>query len=216
MDEQRPTGRRWGSALLGAMADELKTIEPRRLGIGLVSRGLPQFSFNRLRTRAMRAFGVEFGPGSAIMGPIRVTGIGDPRTLLSFGEGVVVTGPLHVDIGGRIRVGDHVYLGHDVALISVNHLIGTPGRRCADVTCAPISIGDGAWLGARVIVLPGVTIGRGSVVGAGAVVTKDVEENTLVGGSPSRLIRRLSEDWEARDCDVPRSMAPSSIRQDGS
>ena len=55
---------------------------------------------------------------------------------------------------------------------------------------APVVIGDDVWIGSRVIILPGVKIGNGSVIGAGAVVTKDVEPYSVVGGVPAKLIRR--------------------------
>ena len=55
----------------------------------------------------------------------------------------------------------------------------------------PVRIGDGAWLASRAVVLPGVTVGEGAIVAAGAVVTRSVEPHTLVGGVPARLIRHL-------------------------
>ena len=58
----------------------------------------------------------------------------------------------------------------------------------------PVHIEDKAWLGSNVTVLPGVTIGEGAIVAAGAVVTKDVEPGTIVGGVPSKLIRKVSEE----------------------
>ncbi|NTU65300.1 MAG: hypothetical protein HGB05_18340 [Chloroflexi bacterium] len=77
------------------------------------------------------------------------------------------------------------------------HAPGTPAnrsdQRAGATFSAPVTIQDGTWLGARCIVLPGVTVGRGSVVGAGSVVTKDVPPNTLVGGVPAKVIRSIND-----------------------
>ena len=78
---------------------------------------------------------------------------------------------------------------HNAVIATLNHNMD-PARR-ANLLPAPVRIGDDAWLGANVTVLPGVTIGNGAVVAAGAVVSRDVEENTVVGGVPARLLRRL-------------------------
>lgn len=69
--------------------------------------------------------------------------------------------------------------------------MGSSERRAGAGWAKPIHIEDGCWIGARVTVLGGVRIGRGSVVAAGAVVTRDVPENCLVGGVPARLLRQL-------------------------
>ena len=81
-----------------------------------------------------------------------------------------------------------------VIIITDDHEIGPPWHRCGDRVARPVVIEDGVWIGARVTLLPGVTIGRGSVVAAGAVVNKDVPPNTLVGGVPARILRTLPGD----------------------
>jgi maltose O-acetyltransferase len=184
-------------ALLSRVAEfssvELSSLDARRIGASFVSRTFPQLSFARTRTLALRALGLNLGAHSLVLGPLRITGSGDMTKLISFGDDVVITGPLHLDIGGAIRVGNNVYLGHDVALLTVSHRIGPSERRCSKVEFGPIVVGDGAWLATRVTVLPGVTIGAGAVVAAGAVVSRDVAKNVLVGGVPARVIRELSD-----------------------
>jgi acetyltransferase-like isoleucine patch superfamily enzyme len=180
------------SRIVELTSDELAALDLRRSGAGLVSSLLPQLSFARTRTTALRALGLRLGKRSLVLGPLRITGTGDLSSLVSFGEDVVVTGPLHLDIGATISVGNNVYLGHDVALLTVDHRIGAFDRRCSTPEHGPIVVGDGAWLAARVTVLPGVTIGAGAVVAAGAVVTKDVADNVLAAGVPARVIRALS------------------------
>jgi acetyltransferase-like isoleucine patch superfamily enzyme len=75
--------------------------------------------------------------------------------------------------------------------LTVDHEIGPSEHRCTNPVMAPIAIGDGAWLASRVLVLPGVTVGKGAVVAAGAVVTRDVAPDTLVAGVPARFVRNL-------------------------
>jgi maltose O-acetyltransferase len=161
--------------------------------VRIVSRGFPQFAFNRVRTSALRALGLRIGARSMIMGAVQVTGPGGVG-LLSIGENTFITGPLHVDAGAQVRVGNRVHFGHDVVLLTINHEIGPPEERCGPLKAAPISIGDGVWIGSRVTVLPGVSVGRGAVIAAGAVVTRDVAPDTLVAGVPAVLVKRLDSE----------------------
>ena len=93
---------------------------------------------------------------------------------------------------GGIFIGDGALIGHNVVLATLNHAI-SPGDR-ATMIPAPIHIGRHVWIGANATVLPGVTIGEGAIVAAGAVVTKDVPKNTMVGGVPARVIRTIDEE----------------------
>ena len=93
---------------------------------------------------------------------------------------------------GGIFIDDGVLIGHNVVLATLNHAM-QPERR-GDMLPAPIHIGKRVWIGSNATVLPGVTIGDGAIVAAGAVVTRDVPENTIVGGVPARVLRHLSEE----------------------
>ena len=90
---------------------------------------------------------------------------------------------------GGITIGDDVLIGPKVNLVTINHPLDPVTRR--STYCAPIVIRKGAWLGAGVSVMPGVTIGENAVVAANAVVTGDVPDNVVVGGIPARFIRHL-------------------------
>ena len=170
---------------------EVALVYPRYLLAHAVAVALPQLTFNRTRTEVLRAGGLKIGRGSLVMGPIRVTGAGDRGNVLSIGSDCVITGHLHVDAGATVRIGNRVYIGHDVALLTVDHEIGPSEQRCAGHDPLPIVIGDGVWIGSRVMILPGVTVADGAVIAAGAVVTRDVPCDTLVAGVPAQVVRAL-------------------------
>lgn len=90
---------------------------------------------------------------------------------------------------GGITIDDGVLLGHNVVLATLNHCM-IPEQR-ANLESAPIHIGKNVWIGANAMVLPGVTIGDGAVIAAGAIVTKDVPSFTVVGGSPAKKIKNV-------------------------
>ena len=91
---------------------------------------------------------------------------------------------------GGITVEDDVFIGPKVNLITENHPLD-PGTRKA-LICNPIVIKRNAWIGAAATILPGVTVGENAVVAAGAVVSKDVLANTVVGGVPAKFIKTIS------------------------
>lgn len=93
---------------------------------------------------------------------------------------------------GGIFIDDGVLIGHNVVLATLNHAMDPADR--ATMIPAPIHIGKRVWIGANATVLPGVTIGDGAIVAAGAVVTKDVPENTVVGGVPARVMRKIGKE----------------------
>jgi maltose O-acetyltransferase len=134
------------------------------------------------------------------------------RELLgSVGDGVVIKPPLAMDYGyqttigsgtfinsgavildvGRVAIGADVQIGPNVQLLTPTHPLEADLRRSGAEAAEPISIGDNAWLGGGVIVCPGVTIGRDTVVGAGAVVARDLPDGVLAVGNPARVIREL-------------------------
>jgi acetyltransferase-like isoleucine patch superfamily enzyme len=101
------------------------------------------------------------------------------------GEFCVIRGP------GGVTIGDRVYLSPSVHIYSSDHVFGDPGVPFVEqgVTAKGVTIEDDCWIGAMAIILDGVKIGKGSVVAAGSVVTKDVPAHCLVAGAPARVLR---------------------------
>lgn len=105
------------------------------------------------------------------------------RTLVNFGCSVVALD--RVSIGERCLIGPHCMI-MDTAFHDVD-----PARRLEPPVADPITIGANVWLGARVIVMPGVTIGDDSVIGIGSIVTRDIPPRSLAVGSPAKVVRDL-------------------------
>ena len=101
-----------------------------------------------------------------------------------IGHGCAFTGHAPIDIA------DEVMIAHKVNLVTAGHPVA-PEQRREHITAAPIAIDTNVWIGAAATVLPGVSIGAGAVVAAGAVVTRDVPPATLVAGVPARVVREL-------------------------
>jgi acetyltransferase-like isoleucine patch superfamily enzyme len=95
-----------------------------------------------------------------------------------------------LDLGG-ITIEDNVLIGPKVSLLSEGHGITVESRQ--SLIPKPILIKKNAWIGANATILPGVTIGENAIVAAGAVVSKDVPDNTIVGGVPAKIIKQIGD-----------------------
>ena len=94
----------------------------------------------------------------------------------------------------EVWIGDNVMIGPNTLITTVGHPLTPMGRRQHLGIAKPVRIGNDVWIGGNVTILPGVTIGNNVVVAAGAVVTKDIPDNALVGGVPAKLIRNIEND----------------------
>lgn len=149
-----------------------------------------------------------------------------------IGEGCYIEPPFHANFGGRhchfgnfvyanfnltmvddthIYVGDNTMFGPNVILASAGHPVYPPLRKKGYQFNLPVKIGKNCWLGAGVVVLPGVSIGDNTVVGAGSVVTKDLPANVVAVGNPCRVLREIGEKdktYYYRDKKIPNEMKP--------
>ncbi|WP_433064984.1 sugar O-acetyltransferase [Dactylosporangium sp. CS-033363] len=133
------------------------------------------------------------------------------QLLGSIGEDVEIRPPLHVDYGSHlhvgartfvnfglmaldvatIRIGEDVLMGPNVQLLTPTHPIDPEPRRAKWEAALPITIGDNVWIGGMAVICPGVTIGANSVIGAGAVVTRDIPADVVAVGNPARVVRSV-------------------------
>lgn len=135
-----------------------------------------------------------------------------------IGEGCYIEPPFHANWGGKhchfgkmvyanfnltcvddthIYVGDYTLIGPNVTIASAGHPIQPELRQKAYQYNMPVKIGKNCWIGAGVIIVPGITIGDNVVIGAGSVVTKDIPDNVIAVGNPCRVLRKVNEhDYE--------------------
>lgn len=93
-----------------------------------------------------------------------------------------------------VHIGDNTMIGPNTMISTINHPLDAAGRRKHLGIAKPVNIGNDVWIGGNVTIVPGVTIGNNVVIGAGAVVTKDIPDNSLAVGVPAKVIRKLEEE----------------------
>lgn len=123
------------------------------------------------------------GKGSIVHAPVTVI---RPH-MVAIGANVVIMNNCLMMAAGGITIEDDVMIAANVQLISNNHDLDNRWI----ITCKPVRIKKRAWIGAGATILPGVTIGENAVVGACAVVTRDVEKNCIAVGNPAKIIRKI-------------------------
>ncbi len=184
------------------MSTDRRSQRERMLAGDLYMADDPELAAESRRARALcDAYNRGDGDGRAVLG----------RLLGAFGDGSEIRAPFSCDYGYQIRIGartfvnfglvaldvatitigDDVQIGPSVQLLTPTHPVDAGLRRAKWESAEPISIADNVWLGGGVIVLPGVTIGENTVVGAGAVVTKDLPADVVAVGTPARVVRTL-------------------------
>lgn len=123
-----------------------------------------------------------------------------PPFTADFGKNIRLGARVFVNSGcrfqdqGGITIGDDCLVGHNVVIATLQHDMA-PSRR-GDLIPSPVVVGRNVWLGANVTVLPGVTIGDDSVIGAGSIVTRDVPARSVAVGSPARVVRSVADESE--------------------
>lgn len=140
--------------------------------------------FNWIRILLLRLFGAQFPQGDVSVHP--GVKISKPGKLL-IGAASSIGNHTWVDARGGLSIGQKCCIGEWVRLLTGSHDVATVNFQ---YVTKPITIGNAVWISTGAMVLPGVTIGDGAVVAAGALVTKDVEPWTVVGGNPARMLKK--------------------------
>lgn len=114
---------------------------------------------------------------------------------IKIGDNVICSNNVTVDFSGEVIIGNNVTISEEALILSHKHNSKILSQR-SDKSCIPLKteLKEGCWIGSKAIILPGVTIGEYSIVGAGAVVTKDVAPYTFVGGNPAKFIKNIDRD----------------------
>lgn len=140
-------------------------------------------AFRYWRSFCLRVWGAKVGKRCAIAAGAKIWAPWN----LQIGDYVAVANGAELYDVAKIKIGHHVTVSQDSYICTASHDIG---KKLKPLTYAQICIGDFSWVCAKAIVLPGATIGEGAVVAAGAVVSKDVEPWTVVGGNPAKFIKK--------------------------
>ena len=176
------------SKLQQVFAEEVEQLHPRLLLLNTLLAPLPMYVGGRVRAYCLRMAGFAIGHGTILWGIPRISGNKDLYQRLKIGRFCAINIDCFLDLGATITIGDRVSIGHQVMILTTSHKIGAAQYRAGELTTMPVTIEDGAWLGTRCTILPGVTIGAGAIVSSGAVVNKDVPANTVVAGAPARVV----------------------------
>ena len=158
------------------------------------------------RAALLKEMFAEIGDGCYIEPPLHSNWGGRH---VHFGEGVYANFNLTLVDDTHIYVGDHTMLGPNVTLATAGHPIYPPLREKGYQYNIPVHIGKNCWLGAGVIVMPGVTIGDNTVIGAGSIVTKDIPANVVAVGNPCKVMRPISDrdrEFYFKDNKIPEDM----------
>ena len=142
------------------------------------------------RSKLLKEMFAEIGDGCYIEPPLRANWGGH---FVHFGKNIYANFNLTLVDDTHIYVGDATMFGPNVTIATAGHPIFPELREQAYQYNMPVRIGKNCWLGAGVIVMPGVTIGDNTVIGAGSIVTKDIPANVVAVGNPCRVMREIGE-----------------------
>ena len=112
---------------------------------------------------------------------------------ISIGENFFANHNTVILDGAKVTFGDNVFIAPNCGFYTAGHPLDVLQRNQGLEYALPITVGDNVWIGAQVAVLPGVTIGNNTVIGAGSVVNRDIPSNVIAAGNPCRVIRRITE-----------------------
>ena len=134
--------------------------------------------------------GIKITGACTLWGPFTIRPLGGAKNI-EIGEGTFINTDVRFGVpGAKVSIGKNVQIGPRVMFETVNHALVYESGKGRGGWTKPIIIEDEVWIGGGSIITQGVTIGRGAVVAAGSVVTKNVAANTVVGGTPAKFIKK--------------------------
>lgn len=140
-----------------------------------------------LKRRLLNATGVSVGKNTKIVGPITMGVCGD----LSIGDNCWIGKNLCIYGNDAVSIGSNCDLAPNISFVTGTHALGDHDRRAGEGYCKPIVVGNGCWIGINSTVLSNVTVGDGTVIGAGALVNKSVPADVMVAGVPAKIVKNL-------------------------
>ena len=146
-------------------------------------RPTPRWCLNGWRNFLLRVFGAKIGKGARINGRARIW----QPWRLTVGDNSWVDGDVSLYSVDVVRIGSNTVISEGAFVCTAEHDISS---EAFGLKSAPVAVGDCAWICARSVILPGASVGEGAVVAAGAVVTRNVEPWTVVGGNPAKFIKK--------------------------
>ncbi|EFO79395.1 hexapaptide repeat-containing transferase [Oscillochloris trichoides DG-6] len=185
--------RSWSNRVAHYLHDQLAQIQIRVILARLLLTPLPRFTFGQIRAAVLRGVGFTIGHGSGFYGMPRIFGRGKITDRLTIGEDTWININCHFDLSQKITIGNQVGIGPEVMIMTGTHEIGPETGRAGKYDSFPVVIEDGAWIGARAMIMPGVRIGKGAIISAGEVVYRDVPPNTIQVKGQGMAI----EKWQA-------------------
>ena len=188
------------------LREETSGLHFRLILARLILAPLPSFVGSRFRAWILRLAGFRIGPGTQLFNVPFFAGSGNIYQRLIIGENCLVSVGCYFDLAEKITIGDRVGISPRCMLMTAKHDFHNPDNRVGNLLGGKIHVGNGAWLGTACIILPGITIGEGAVIGAGAVVTKDVPANTVVAGVPAKVIQIMQSLEEAKPAEIRREV----------
>ncbi len=180
--------------VVDALKLELYGLHPRLHALTMAASLLPRRNAAQARARLFSLAGFQVGPGTRLHSSPRISGGVTLFNNLIIGKDCSIDEDCVFDLEECITIGDRVSIGPGTMILTSTHELGKREHRAGPITKSPVRVDDGALLGARSIILPGVTVGAGAVVNPGAVVNKDVLPHTRVGGAPAVQLEVLSSD----------------------
>ena len=168
------------------MNNKIKRLSESIVDVDLIKQFYYPLDLNKLKLRYIKSKFNHLGRRSYIDFPVKIKG----KENVYIGNDVVINSFVHIWGHGGVFIGDRVMIAAHTSITSLTHDYSLKNMSIAPAIKSKVTIEDDVWIGSNVVILPGVTIKKGAVIGAGSVVTKDVDANSIVVGNPAHEIKK--------------------------